>query len=177
MNEFLEKLDKEREYKEYVVYHIKNVEDAFNRLILPLKGKYSDEVDSAINQCGQVIPLHDISKFSKAEFDPYRLHFYPTPLEKATKDIDSDWEQAVQHHYLVNPHHPMHWQQLNQDMPLQFIFEMLCDWAAVSCYKKSMVTDYYDNYATKEKAAFSPKTKEMVDYWIDEIFRKPGIDF
>jgi magnesium-transporting ATPase (P-type) len=37
--------------------------------------------------------------------------------------------------------------------------------------------DFYDNDASKEKAAFTDNTRKQVDFWVDEIFRKPGIDW
>ena len=76
--DFFNRIEKEREYKKYLLFHIDNVEEAFHRLVEPLKGSYGKDVDDAIDLCGQYVMLHDLSKLSKDEFDVYRVHFYPT---------------------------------------------------------------------------------------------------
>ncbi len=178
--EFFNILEKERQYKDYLMAHIAGVEEAYNRLILPLKGKYDKETDDAIDLCGQYVMLHDLSKLSKYEFEAYRKHFYPTDKEKKLKSSDeSEYELAWEHHHQNNPHHPIHWVKdgKKQDMPLNFIFEMLCDWDSVSQWYKTSLIDWYDNKATDEKASFSDNTRKTVDFWFDEIFRKPGLEF
>lgn len=172
--EFLDRLEMEHKYKDYVIFHIQNVEDAFHRLIEPLKGFYGKDVDTAIDLCELNVPLHDLSKFSKFEFDPYRKHHDPLPLEKGK--FEDEYEQAKQHHYSVNPHHPIYWGP-DRDMPLEYIFEMLCDWSSVAKYYDSSVIDFWDNDAKKEKESLSPKTREQVDYWFDLIFRYPGLKY
>ena len=182
--DFMEKIEKEREYKDYVVDHIEKVESNFNRLIVPLKGHYNKEVDQAIDLCGQLVPLHDLSKFSKYEFDAYRAYHYPVSDEEK-KAAEEDYQWAWEHHRSVNPHHPYFWTKLGykEDMPLPYIFEMLCDWSAVSQHmaedhgSKDSVVDWYDLSAKDEKALFSEKTRKAVDFWVDEIFRKPGVRF
>lgn len=184
--EFFNKIDKEREYKDYVMTHIQNVEEAFHRLIEPLKHKYDKTVDDAIDLCGQYITMHDLSKFSKQEFDAYRKHFYPTDSERKvqTKE-DPEFDLAWEHHHKNNPHHPFHWVNgdTKQTMPLNFIFEMLCDWSSVSKHfveehgENTSVVKWYDSKAKEEKEAFTDKTREAVDFWIDEIFRKPNVKY
>jgi len=184
--EFFNKVEKEREYKNYVMTHIADVEEAFHRLIEPLKHKYDKTVDDAIDLCGQYIPLHDLSKFSKQEFDAYRKHFYPTDQEKKsqTKE-DPEFDLAWELHHKNNLHHPIHWVtgDEKQDMSLNFIFEMLCDWSSVSKHfvtehgEDTSVVKWYDSKAAEEKQSFSDNTRKLVDFWIDEIFRKPGIRY
>jgi hypothetical protein len=126
--------------------------------------------------------IHDLSKFSKQEFDAYRRNHYPVSDEEQ-KASEDDYLKAWDHHKSVNPHHPYFWTQsgIIEDMPLQYIFEMLCDWAAVSQHmaedhgSKDSLVDWYDKSAKDEKALFSDRTRKAVDFWVDEIFRKPGV--
>ena len=179
--DFFNVIDKERQYKEYLSFHIGHVEEAFHRLIEPLKGKYGKEVDDAINTCGLYIPLHDLSKLSKHEFDAYRLHFYPTDYEKENNiEKPGEFDKAWEHHHTINAHHPIHWvtetgEKL--DMPLSYIFEMLCDWDSVSQWYDSSIIDWYDNNAQDEKDCFTENTGKIVDFWFDKIFREPGLKF
>ena len=181
---FLKRIEKEREYKDYVVDHITKVESNFHRLIEPLRGHFNKDVDRAIDLCGQLVPLHDLSKFSKQEFDAYRRNHYPVSDEEQ-KASEDDYLKAWDHHKSVNPHHPYFWTQsgIIEDMPLQYIFEMLCDWAAVSQHmaedhgSKDSLVDWYDKSAKDEKALFSDRTRKAVDFWVDEIFRKPDIKY
>lgn len=175
--EFMEQIDKEREYKAYLTEHIAGVEKAFYRLIVPLKGRYSNEFDDAIDLCGQLVPLHDLSKLSKIEFDAYRKHFYPLESEKGK--FEEDFEIACKHHISVNPHHPAFWCKngVNTNMPLQYILEMICDWDSVSHHYDSSVVEFYDNRAEKEKSYFTSSTRDWVDLLVNDIFRKPGIKF
>ena len=179
--DFLDRVQKEAEYKAYLVWHNQTVEDNFHRLIEPLKRKYSQEVDAAIDICGNNIPLHDLSKLSKDEFDLYRRHFYPTKKEETEKEDNGAYELARKHHVKCNPHHAIHWFDENSnpvEMPLHYIFEMLCDWSAVGQWVgDSSLCEWYDHDAIKEKKAFTENTRKTVDFWVDEIFRKPGVNF
>lgn len=177
--DFFNRIEKENEYKKYLVFHIGHVEEAFHRLIEPLKGKYDKETDDAIIACGVNLTLHDLSKLSKEEFDFYRRHFYPTDAEKKEKEDESLFDKAWEHHHQNNPHHVYYWVHGDekQEMPLEFIFEMLCDWSSVSQWYDTSLVSWYDKDAKEEKEAFAPNTRKIVDFWVDELFRKPKLKF
>ena len=181
--EFFNIIEKEQEYKKYLMFHIEHVEEAYHRLIEPLLGKYDKAVDDAVLLCGQYIPLHDLSKLSKYEFDDYRQFYYPTDEEKKFQDKNEKKADAIkkawEHHYQNNPHHPLYWVKdgIKQDMPLNFIFEMFCDWSSVGQWFGTSTITWYDTSAVDEKAAFSDNTREQVEKWFDIIFRVPGIKF
>lgn len=179
--DFINRINKEREYKKYLTFHIQNVEEAYHRLIEPLSHQYDTETDNAILLCGEYITLHDLSKLSKDEFDSYRIHFYPTDKEKEQGLVDEEqFNKACEHHYKVNPHHPIHWVTETGDkldMPLNFIFEMFCDWSSVSKWYDSSIITWYDKKANKEKASFNDKTRELVDHWFDIIFRQKKLKY
>lgn len=100
---------------------------------------------------------HDRSKFSKEEKELYQKY---TPFFKGTKygskeyrEIVEKMKPAVNHHYLVNKHHPefndingFSFQSLNdpiKSMDLIDIIEMLCDWLAAG--KRSGQLDFEKN--------------------------------
>jgi len=178
--DFLDRVEQERKYKEYLVWHNTSVEENFHRFIEPLRGKFSKDVDSAIDICGNNLILHDLSKLSKSEFDPYRRHFYPTKQEKSEEEDLAAYNLARKHHVENNPHHAIYWNKdgIKREMSLEYIFEMLCDWASVGKWvgDKSLC-DWYDHDAIKEKKSFTDNTQKKVDFYVDLIFRKPGIKF
>lgn len=71
--------------------------------------------------------IHDLSKFSPAEFIPYRRRF---ELNNCSED---DWGRAWIHHIRHNKHHWEHWvsgQQEPRKMPDSYVREMVVDWLA-----------------------------------------------
>ena len=175
----VERLKKEQEYLDYIKDHISKVCEAYGKYILPLmelnniSSLISDEeLKDAIKALGTHIHEHDASKFSDAEFDGYRAKYYPT-LEEQDLDVDDksaleDWyEECWKHHYQTNAHHPEHWKNeetgLYEDMTLEAILEMLCDWEAMSLKFNTSTVEWYKDKAIDEKKALSPKTKEIVE--------------
>jgi hypothetical protein len=79
--------------------------------------------------------LHDLSKFSRVETSAFAY------VDKHYKDVDYGSDEyfeklekireALNHHYMLNTHHPEHYDGI-YDMAILDIIEMLCDWAAVS---------------------------------------------
>ena len=45
---------------------------------------------------------HDLSKFSSEELEPYTIKF----IQKAPDSQNPNWNDALEHHYRNNPHHP-----------------------------------------------------------------------
>lgn len=76
--------------------------------------------------------VHDMSKFSCAEFQTYRRKF--RPLEGEEKLPDELWDQALLHHYNSNPHHPEYWRIESRLIPIpdRYIKEMVADWLGAS---------------------------------------------
>src|SRR5882672_11326919 len=92
---------------------------------------------------GQLL-LHDMSKFSKAEWTPYVNRFY------RKQDNKSQFYKALMHHYENNPHHWNFWLDpiTNQphDIPLYFLREMIADWMGASRVKTGSydITTWYE---------------------------------
>jgi len=74
------------------------------------------------------ILLHDLSKFSCAEYQAYRRKFRPIDGEDPLPDLE--WDRALLHHYNTNQHHPEHWRIDNRLIPIpdKFVKEMVADW-------------------------------------------------
>lgn len=119
--------------------------------------------------------LHDLSKYSPAEFIPGAIYYQgtrsPNNAEREAKGYSSAWL----HHKGRNRHHLEYWTDYQNgseakivavEMPKIFVAEMLCDRIAASrIYKKSAYTDAsaYEYYMhSKERAVIHPKTEELL---------------
>lgn len=176
------KLEKEQEYLDYINEHINFVKKSFDNYIRPMMRMNNistllsdEEIKRAIVYLMTTIDTHDASKFSDAEFDGYRIKYYPTPLEESKIAEDEDvkrlieerYDECWEHHYTVNVHHPKHWlnkeTNIPEDMSLDAILEMICDWEAMSLKFGTSTLKWYENDAKDEKACISPKTKQIVE--------------
>ena len=175
----MERNNKEKEYLDYIIEHINFVKKAYKMYMMPLLEKMvvstlisDEELKAAIIKVGLNIDTHDASKFSDSEFDPYRAKYYPTQRELNGGDdysrlVDESYEEAWKHHYTVNAHHPMHWVNPDtgviEDMTLDAIVEMICDWEAMSIKFNTSTVDWYKTKAIDEKKAMSDKSKEITE--------------
>jgi hypothetical protein len=76
--------------------------------------------------------LHDLSKFSPAEFIPYARKFYS---DKETNEME--FRYAWLHHQHKNKHHWNYWvvDQVKREavpMPRKYFLEMICDYRSFS---------------------------------------------
>ena len=69
---------------------------------------------------------HDDSKLWEPELSAYALKFV------RKMENPPGWKEAVEHHYLVNPHHPEHWSDFTDRgyMPMHHLRESVIDMAA-----------------------------------------------
>lgn len=164
---------KTKEYLEYINKHLFLLYRAFEEEILPIGDRnniskyFSDrEYIDAINKCEENLPLHDLSKRSKEEFESYRKRFYPTEKEKLEFDsIKKDFHNAWVHHYKNNPHHVEYWctDGLNpeRDMELCYILELYCDWKSVSILKGGNPYKFY--ISSEERKMMTEKTRKVLE--------------
>ena len=181
----LERNEKESQYIDYIETHRENVKDAYYEYFewlkneeLDLKSCSNEEFKEALNTCLDNIEIHDESKYSDAEFTPYREKFYPTEDEKVLfqnaeyeTQRQEDFLSAWIHHYKNNPHHPEYWIQENGDtldMELRYIIEMLCDWLSFG----DDIRVWYQNKAKDQKKAMTIRTREIVEELMDLIYTK-----
>ena len=114
--------------------------------------------------------MHDNSKFSKEEFEPYRRRFYPTSFEVRIDDNDYEFNNAWKHHYMNNPHHPEFWidhDGMAMDMDDEYIVEMVMDWLAMSRYFNSDMVEWY--YSEGKNNNFSDITRSKVEKIVEYI--------
>jgi hypothetical protein len=108
--------------------------------------------------------IHDLSKFSPAEFFPYAKKFYSgKPL-----DVDDEliWKYAWLRHQRKNKHHWEYW-VINPNtkealpMPKKYIIEMVCDWRSFSRKWGRKVKESTLNLT--EKIVVHPDTKRELE--------------
>lgn len=82
--------------------------------------------------------VHDLSKFSRAEWGPYVTQFYGDKATAMKPDNVRSFNRAWLHHLHANPHHWQHW-ILHEDSGAQIVLvpeacgvvnEMVADWLA-----------------------------------------------
>lgn len=158
--------DYQKEYKKYIENHKNNLKQFADWLEENLPELF-DNID--LDDFHEIIEEHDESKFSEEEFEPYAKKWHGEG--KNNKDYyDPAYEEAWEHHWLTNEHHPEHW--LGEDMPYIYILEMLCDWGSFSIEKKDFqeLIDYYYNEAKDdEEKNLSDNTKVIIEEILDKI--------
>jgi hypothetical protein len=116
--------------------------------------------------------IHDWSKFSRAEWEPYVRRFFGKGTDPR------EFEDAWQHHYSRNPHHPEYWQQVEEDgtiranwMPPTYVREMIADWYGTSMAQgKSDIESYY--LANKDRYQLHPSSRYLAQQVLQEAKRK-----
>jgi hypothetical protein len=110
---------------------------------------YDSTVDSLkhIKRIGEIInsiirellfrsECHDSSKLQNPEkviFDEFTLKLKNSTYgSEEYKNFLKEMQQALDHHYKMNLHHPEHYVNGINDMDLLDILEMVCDWKASS---------------------------------------------
>ena len=146
--------DYQKEYREYVLAH----KDRVKQFADWLKENCPDVFEGIdFTTFDELIAEHDESKFSEEEFEPYAQKWF------GNKEDSFEYEQAWEHHYMNNEHHPEYWN--GEDMPLIYILEMICDWGSFSIEKKDLkeLSDFYYNKAQDDpEKNLSDATKEII---------------
>lgn len=176
-------LKEDRQYADYLKNHQKNVQIAFYEFINhiaiydPIINKFNIDID--LNELERRILNHDMSKWDKDEFIPYRQYYYPTDFPSKVL-LDKGWI----HHFCNNDHHPEYWiinrdkyidlilneefdKLHSKDMSIEAIFEMVCDWIAMSLQFHSSLIDWYNRDGIK--FPFSKKTRNIVETLITNL--------
>lgn len=79
--------------------------------------------------------IHDLSKFSKAEFGPSAEYFQGNRSPIEAEKEECGYSLAWLHHKGVNPHHWEYWIDFDENgniiankIPWNYVIEMVCDW-------------------------------------------------
>lgn len=113
-----------------VGYNNKYVEALVNH-----KGKVSSNMLTIANKLIERAIEHDNSKLSKEEYESFTK--FDNTSYKSYKEYEKGLEElddAFQHHYDNNSHHPEHHFNGVDDMSVLDLIEMVCDWKAVAEY-------------------------------------------
>jgi len=158
-------IDKQQQYRKYIEEHTSNVWKAWTdnqHLFI--------SVDSdIIKKTSKNILVHDLSKYSKEEFEPYRKNFFPIN-EKEKENNKLDFDKAVQHHYAYNQHHWNYWVRADGiavEMNMIYIIEMICDWIAMGYKFNNTAKEYYEK--NKEKINLNIISRKQVEYFLSMI--------
>ncbi len=112
--------------------------------------------------------IHDMSKFSPAEWGPYVDYFYGDNHNKTQSAFDNAWN----HHQNRNSHHWQYWLLQEDDGELKVLempdldrMEMICDWKGAGRATGHPDTSawYQENY---HKIQLAPHTRALVNFWL-----------
>lgn len=151
-------------YMDYIHEHIRNVQKVFNKVRNTLE--YVMPSDS-FEKLENLIRNHDISKLSDDEFYGYCQWFFSDGEIRNRDDFDIAWN----HHQKSNPHHWQYWimwksdGSIALDMPLIYVIEMLCDWAAMSMKFGNDIVEWYNK--EKHSMFLSEKTTLRIEEHIN----------
>lgn len=139
-----EKIQKFREYLDYVERHYDNVQKAWKEV----QDKCSDmrfiHDDYVFGCIDRHVKCHDLSKLSQEEFTQYRQFFYPTKGEVKDKEL---MNQGWQNHLLKNDHHWQTWTTKDYFSPYAqeiYLVENIIDWMAMGYEFGDTAKDYYE---------------------------------
>ena len=169
---FFLKKKKEKQYKQYINQHKKDIIRAFYEMLNCKDLEWIMKDEQIFQPLWFRILEHDDSKFDKEEFNIYRKHFYP--IDKKEKELnEDDFKKAVAHHIELNDHHWQHrvnWKNEDFNINTQLAcLENIADWLAVGYKKHNRPYEYYEKY--KHIINLPEKQKEFMEKCIYE-----GID-
>jgi hypothetical protein len=129
--------------------------------------------------------MHDLSKFSRAEFGPYARWFCGAHGVLDNSEIGceihdalhEDFRRAWSHHKSCNMHHPEYWQDdafgYAIPMPERYVREMIADWMGAGRAINGVmdVHTWWDNNRQRFDAPvhMHQNTVRRVEHILDEI--------
>ena len=164
----------EKKYKAYIDNHKKNVVETWeelkkNKIIhdFILKESQNEKIDEILDKN---IAMHDNSKFSEEEWEPYRKRFYPINKEEQISS-KNEFFKAWAHHKKHNTHHHDHWKEINQNdkMPFTDVVEMCCDWISMSKVKGGNALSWYNS---QKNIFLGHKQKQWTLFILNEYYKK-----
>lgn len=175
-------------YDEYLKEHIGAVQkgwawmeenllnrEGFNSWILE---QYQDEFDSIdIFEIRDLVQHHDESKTTPEEYFPYDDYFYLKKNNRSFETVER-FNKAFLIHMHRNPHHWQYWVLTDDskgdgekviEMPLSYIFEMICDWWSFSWRANDLTTifKWWDEH--KDWIRFHKRTRRTVNFILGEM--------
>lgn len=155
---------KRKKYRKYIEEHRENIEKAFYEMVMCPEMNWTPWEELHVDLYDRV-KTHDLSKYDKEEFEPYRMYYYPVDkYEKilAKKVFDEAWK----HHYESNRHH---WQCRTYDpdsdtMTKEQILDCLenvLDWMAMGYKFNDRPYQFYEKH--KDEIKLPKIQKEYIE--------------
>lgn len=137
----IEKINKFREYLDYIEEHYSNVQKAWKIINKKCKGKSFRFMgdDFIWHNIDKNVKMHDMSKLSTEEFTQYRQYFFPCDYESKNEDI---FNKAWEHHKSNNTHHWQNW--VSNKLDEHCLVEMIIDWMAMGMKFNDTAKSYYE---------------------------------
>ena len=170
-----------REYDLYLAEHIANVQKGWDWMrehLLPeidqwISVQYPNNPIIDIYGVQALVSAHDQSKYDQEEYNAYDAYFYGPPATRKSSKTVQEFNAAFLRHIHKNPHHWQYWVLVHDDpdekfeaieMPLNYIFEMICDWWTFSWKANDLleIFQWYDDH--KAHMVLHPRTKKTVEY-------------
>lgn len=166
------------QYDQYLKRHRENVKRGCDWVFENLP----DLVKNVSDLRWQCEFAHDQSKSEADEYSAYDAYFYGG---NRSFSVVQEFRKAWLLHIHRHPHHWQHWVLINDDpeegeilidMPLNYIFEMICDWWAFSWEKDNLyeIFEWYDKH--KKYMKLHPNTREKVEGILSRIKEKLNND-
>ena len=167
-----------KEYDEYLRSHIANVTVALKWIADNLTDSNWFH-DTDISEALEFVNLHDRSKGTKEEYDPYDVYFYGN---NRSYSVVSAFDYAWLLHQNRNQHHWQYWVLIKDDdnngqtqlkplqIPLPYVLEMIADWWSFSWKSGNLeeIFDWYDKH--RKSMLLHDKTRKNVEGILKEIW-------
>ncbi|WP_303677777.1 DUF5662 family protein [Bacteroides caecimuris] len=162
------------QYDQYLIKHKENVKNGFDWI----RNNLPDMIKDIPNLEWQCCFAHDQSKSESDEYEAYDAYFYGN---NKSYQVVQDYRKAWLLHLHRNPHHWQHWVLINDDpkegeilieMPINYIWEMICDWWAFSWAKGNLheIFKWYDEH--KKYMKLHTNTRKKVEDILGRIKEK-----
>lgn len=177
-----------REYDEYLKEHIGAVQKGWKWMeenLLNREGfddwireQYQEEFDPIdIFEIRDLVQHHDDSKTDPEEYFHYDDYFYLKKDNRSFETVER-FNRAFLIHMHRNPHHWQYWVLTDDnkgdgekviEMPLSYIFEMICDWWSFSWRADDLTTifKWWDEH--KDWIRLHKRSRKVVNYILAEM--------
>lgn len=166
------------QYNQYLIKHKENVKNGFDWI----RNNLPDMIKDIPNLEWQCCFAHDQSKSESDEYEAYDAYFYGN---NKSYQVVQDYRKAWLLHLHRNPHHWQHWVLINDDpkegeilieMPINYIWEMICDWWAFSWAKGNLheIFKWYDEH--KKYMKLHTNTRKKVEEILGRIKEKLDVE-
>lgn len=181
------------EYDRYLSEHIGGVQKGWEWMetnLLPqisdwIKANYkTDEFDPIdIFEMRELVKNHDASKTEPDEYYFYDDYFYLSK-DNRSSEVVNNFHHAFLMHMHRNPHHWQYWVLTSDnageperyiEMPLPYIFEMICDWWSFS-WRSGDLTEifkWWDEH--KDHIRLHKKSRRTVEKILEEMKKAMGV--